>query len=51
METAATFAVAEYFGMERAAILYVFGNPRRHEHLLFSDRQNQARRERGDGTA
>ena len=29
METAATFAVAEYFGMERAAILYVFDNPRR----------------------
>jgi purine-nucleoside phosphorylase len=28
METATAFAVAEYFGMDRAAILYVFDNPR-----------------------
>ena len=32
METATTFAVAEYFGMVRAAILYVFDNPRHREH-------------------
>jgi hypothetical protein len=27
----------EYFGMVRAAILYVFDNPRQREHLLLSD--------------
>jgi purine-nucleoside phosphorylase len=34
METATAFAVAAYFGMARAAILYVFDNPRRQEYLL-----------------
>jgi uridine phosphorylase len=51
METATTFAVAEYFGMARAAILYVFDNPRQREHLLLSDPEKQARRERANRTA
>jgi len=34
METAATLAVAEHFGMESLAIHFVFDNPRRREHLL-----------------
>jgi purine-nucleoside phosphorylase len=44
METAATFAVAEYFGMERLSILYVFDNPRRREHLLLGDEEKGLRR-------
>lgn len=51
METATTFAVAEYFGMERAALLYVFDNPRQQEHLLLSDTEKEARRERANRTA
>jgi uridine phosphorylase len=51
METATTFAVAEYFGMERAAILYVFDNPRQHEHLLLGDPEKEARRDRANSTA
>ena len=37
METAATYAVAEHFGMDRLSILYAFDSPRRQEHLLLSD--------------
>lgn len=37
METAATFAVAEYFGMERGSMLVCFDNPRRKEHILIAD--------------
>jgi uridine phosphorylase len=37
METAATFAVAEHFGIERASILFVFDNPRRKDHMLLAD--------------
>jgi purine-nucleoside phosphorylase len=48
METAATFAVAEYFGMARAAILYVFDNPRRQEHLLLTDPEKDVRREQAN---
>jgi hypothetical protein len=48
METATTFAVAEYFGMARAAILYVFDNPRRREHLLLSDPEKDVSREQAD---
>ncbi len=48
METATTFAVAEYFGMARAAILYVFDNPRRREHLLLSDPEKDVRREQAN---
>jgi purine-nucleoside phosphorylase len=51
METATTFAVAEYFGMARAAILYVFDNPRRREHLLLTDPEKDLRREQANQTA
>lgn len=44
LETAATYAVAEYFGMERLSILYAFDNPRSREHLLLSDAVKDARR-------
>ena len=44
METASTYAVAEYFGMERLAILYGFDNPRRREHLLLSYAEKEVRR-------
>jgi len=48
LETAATYAVAEYFGMDRVAILYGFDNPRRREHLLLSDVEKDARRAAGN---
>lgn len=48
METAATYAVAEYFGMDRISILYGFDNPRRREHLLLSDAEKDARRTAAD---
>jgi uridine phosphorylase len=48
METSATFAVAEHFGMERGSILFVFDNPRRKEHLLTTDTEETQRRELGD---
>jgi purine-nucleoside phosphorylase len=48
METAATYAVAEYFGMERLAVLYAFDNPRRREHLLLSDAEKDVRRAAAD---
>jgi uridine phosphorylase len=48
LETAATYAVAEHFGMRRVAILYGFDNPRRREHLLLSDAEKDARRSVGD---
>lgn len=44
LETAATYAVAEHFGMERLAILYAFDNPRSREHLLLSDAAKDVRR-------
>jgi purine-nucleoside phosphorylase len=44
LETAATYAVAEHFGMERLSILYAFDNPRRREHLLLSDAAKDVRR-------
>jgi purine-nucleoside phosphorylase len=48
METAATYAVAEHFGMDRVAILYGFDNPRRREHLLLSDAERDMRRAAGN---
>jgi purine-nucleoside phosphorylase len=44
LETAATYAVAQHFGMDRLAILYAFDNPRRREHLLLSDAAKDVRR-------
>jgi uridine phosphorylase len=51
METATTFAVAEYFGMDRIAVLYVFDNPRQREHLLLTDVEKDAKRARANKTA
>jgi purine-nucleoside phosphorylase len=48
METAATYAVAEHFGMERLSLLYGFDNPRRREHLLISDAEKDVRRAAAD---
>ena len=45
METAATFAVAEHFGMERSALLYVYDCPIQGEHILLNDSvKNECRR-------
>lgn len=44
METAATFAVAEHFGMDRGSLLTVFDNPRGADHILSSDTEMDARR-------
>jgi purine-nucleoside phosphorylase len=44
METAATFAVAEHFGMERGAILAVYDNPRGEDHILSADSEKDRRR-------
>jgi uridine phosphorylase len=51
METATSFAVAEYFGMDRIAVLYVFDNPRRREHILLTDVEKDAKRERANQAA
>ena len=48
METATTFAVAEYFGMQRLSLLFVFDNPSKGEHILLSDAEKQQRREDGE---
>ncbi len=48
METAATFAVAEYFGMHRGALLYVFDCPRGGEHILTCDQEKDHRRGLGN---
>jgi nucleoside phosphorylase len=46
METAAVFAVADYFDMDRAALLYVFDTPRHGQHLLDHEvRLNELRAE------
>ncbi len=47
METAATFAVAEYFGMKRISVLFVFDNPRRKESILMKDTEKDERRTLG----
>jgi len=48
METAATFAVAEHFGMQRGALLFVFDCPRRGEHILTCDEEKDRRRRLGN---
>jgi purine-nucleoside phosphorylase len=48
METAATFAVAEYFGMQRAALLFVFDCPKHGEHILTGDQEKNYRRRLGN---
>jgi len=48
METAATFAVARYFGMDRASILFAFDNPRQKEHILLNDAEKDRLRYSGN---
>ncbi|MDE0425774.1 MAG: hypothetical protein OXN25_12990 [Candidatus Poribacteria bacterium] len=50
METASTFAVAEYFGMQRLSLLFTFDNPSQGDHILLSDAEKQKRREDGEQT-
>ncbi len=51
METATSFAVASYFGMARASILYVFDTPRHEDHLLVTDEAKNALRAHGYAAA
>ncbi len=44
METAATFAVAEHFDMDRGSLLAVFDNPRGEDHILTAETERDARR-------
>jgi len=48
METAATFAVAEHFGMAAAAILFAFDNPRAEGDIVLNDAQKDERRQMGN---
>jgi len=48
METAATFAVAETFGMRRVALLSVYDNPRAGEHLLLTETHKDEARALGE---
>ncbi|MGH2615262.1 MAG: hypothetical protein ACRDJC_08485 [Thermomicrobiales bacterium] len=48
METASTFAVAEYFGMQRLSILSVFDNPRQGSHLGLTEADKDAARAAGE---
>jgi purine-nucleoside phosphorylase len=50
LETAATFAVAKHFGMDRTSLVYVFDKPRRNEHILLDDAERAERRRRGNAT-
>jgi purine-nucleoside phosphorylase len=48
METATTFAVARYFGMQCVSVLFVFDNPLTGETLVTTDADHSARRQRGE---
>lgn len=48
METATTFAVAEYFGMRRLSILSVFDNPRQGAHLGLTEAHKDEARAAGE---
>ncbi len=48
METASTFAVAEYFGLRRVSILYAFDNPRQGAHLGLTEAHKDAARAAGE---
>jgi uridine phosphorylase len=45
METAASFAVAEHFGMDRGSILSIFDNPLGQDHILATDPEKDERRQ------
>jgi uridine phosphorylase len=51
LETAATFAVAEHFGMARVSILTVFDNPRHGAHLALTETEKRAARDLGEQIA
>ena len=48
METAAMFAVANYFNMRSASLLYVFDNPSEQEHIFQDDNFKQEKRSQGN---
>jgi purine-nucleoside phosphorylase len=48
MESAATFATAEYFGMRRLSLLFAFDNPRQGEHIALTDDSKVERRAQGE---
>ena len=48
METAATFAVAEHFEMQRCALLFVFDTPREGGHILLTGPEQRERRRLGE---
>ena len=48
METASTFAVAEFFGVRRVSILSVFDNPRQGAHLGLTEAHKDAARAAGE---
>jgi purine-nucleoside phosphorylase len=48
METATTFAVADYFGMDRLSVLAVFDNPRHGAHLGLTEAHKDAARAAGE---
>ncbi len=48
METASTFAVAEYFRMRRLSLLFVFDTPRQGAHILLAGPDSRERRAQGE---
>ena len=50
METASTFAVAQYFGMKKISMLFAFDNPRHGEHIFITDVEKGERRMIGEKT-
>lgn len=48
LETAATFAVAKHFGMDRTSVVYAFDNPRQKQHILLNDAERTERRSKGN---
>jgi purine-nucleoside phosphorylase len=48
METATTFAVAEYFSMRRVSLLYAFDNPRHGSHLGLTEAHKDDARAAGE---
>jgi uridine phosphorylase len=48
METATTFAVADYFGMRRVSLLYAFDNPRQGAHLGLTEAHKDEARAAGE---
>jgi hypothetical protein len=48
LETATTLAVAEHFGMDSAAVLFVFDNPRDHGDIILTESDKDERRRLGN---